>query len=145
MSTTYTKGDLIARLLLYGFLGFLAFTLAHSYCVIRNERVSTRLSVRLADGQHEIVVSLPSGRFQIQFTSEPNVSPAIKVPAQPVLPAQISTKIVRQDGSIIVEPTGKEYVTFSVRDQDVFRPLHLLVTIAKTNQCQIYMNIASGF
>jgi hypothetical protein len=67
------------------------------------------------------------------------------VPPQPVLPAQISTRIVRQDGTTVVERTQKEYVTFSVGDRDAFRPLHLSVTITKTNQCQIYMNVASGF
>jgi hypothetical protein len=101
--------------------------------------------MRLAEGEHEFVTSLPSGSFQIQFTPEPNVSPAIMVSAQPILPAQISTRIVRQDGSTIVEPTTKEYVTFAIQDRDAFQPLRLLVNIKKTNQCKIYMNVASGY
>jgi hypothetical protein len=101
--------------------------------------------MRLADGEHEVVVALPTGRFLMQFTLEPNVTPSIMVPPQPVLPARVSTRIERQDGTVIVEPTPKEYVSFSVADRDAFRPLRLVVNISKTNQCQIYMNIASGF
>jgi hypothetical protein len=145
MSATYTRGKLVARLLLYALLASLAFALVHGYQVIRKERVSTRLAVRLAEGENEIEVSLPSGHFQIHFTPEPNVSPAVIVSAQPVLPAQISTRIMRQDGSTIVEPTPREYVTFSIDERDAFRPLRLLVNITKTNQCKIYMNVASGF
>jgi hypothetical protein len=136
---------LIARCLLYVFLAFLVLTFIHSYRVFRTERVSTRFSLLLAGGPHELVVSLPSGRFQIQYTREPNVSPAIIVPPDPVLPAPISTSILRQDGSPVVQPTQKEYLTFAVVEADAFQPLRLLVSITETNECKIYMNIASGF
>ena len=145
MIASYNKGKLIARLLLYAFLLLLTLMLIHGYQVIRNERVSTRFSVRLAEGQHEIVASLPSGHFQIQFTPKANVSPPISVPPEPVLTAHVSTSILRQDGSTIVQPTQKEYLTFHIADRDAFRPLHLLVNIAKTNECTVYMNLASGF
>ena len=84
-------------------------------------------------------------RSQIQFTTEPNASPAIIVPGHPVLPAVISTRLARADGQFIVEPTSKEYVTFGIESTDAFRPQRLLVSITKTQECQIYMNLAPGF
>jgi hypothetical protein len=145
MSDSLTRGKLVARLLLYVFLTFLAAVFVHSYRVIRTERVSTRLSFRLAEGQHEVVASLPSGHFQVQFTQKPNVSPAVVVPPLPVLPAHISTIVLREDGTAVVQPTDKEYVTFSVADADAFRPLRFQFTVLKTNECTVYVNLASGF
>ena len=145
MSATYTKGRLIARFLLYALLAFVILQFVQCYRVIRNERVCTRFSIRLTEGEHEIVMSLPHGWFQIQFTSEPNVTPSIMVSPNPVLPARISTKILRKDGSAIVQPTQKEYIVFFIENRDEFRPHRLLVSITKTNQCQIYMNSSSGF
>lgn len=101
--------------------------------------------MRMSTGEHEIVVALPSGRYQIQFTAEPNVSPAAIVPGHPVLPAAIKTKLARSDGSFIVEPTTNEYVAFSIEDSDAFRPQRILVSITKTRDCQIYMGLAPGF
>jgi hypothetical protein len=145
MSDSFTRGKLAARLFLYVFVAFLALVFFHSYRVVRTERVSTRLALRLAEGQHEVVASLPSGRFQIQFTPKPNVSPAVVVPPVPVLPAHIATSVLREDGTAVVQPTDKEYVTFSVADADAFRPLRFQFTILKTNECTVYVNLASGF
>jgi hypothetical protein len=145
MSAPLTKAQLLSLLLICAFVALVALTFAHTHHAIRKERVCTRLSVQMAEGQHELVAALPSGRFQIQFTAKPNVSPGITVPPGPVLPAHISTSILRQDGSRILEPTQAEYVTFTVADGDAFRPLRLSVGVMKTNECTIYMNLASGF
>jgi len=101
--------------------------------------------MRMSTGEHEVVVALPSGRYQVQFTVEPNVSPAFIVQGHPVLPAVISTSLARADGEFIVEPTTKEYLTFVIESADAFRLQRLLVSITKTQECQIYMNLAPGF
>ena len=145
MSGPYTTGKLIARFLLYALLALLGVMAVQTYRIVRKERVATRFSVQLTDGQHEIVASLPSGHFQIQFTSKPTVSPSVIVSPEAVLPARITTTIQRQDGSVIVEPTQKEYLTFAVASADAYRPLRLSVGITSTNECKVYMNMASGF
>lgn len=145
MSMLHNKTKPIAGLLLCTFLALLAWLFLHTYGVIRTERVSTRLSAQLADGRHEFVASLPKGRFQIQFTSKPNVSAGVIVPPHPVLPAHISTRLLRQDGSVMIQPTEKEYITFEVPNADAYRPVRLLVDITKTNECTVYLNMASGF
>jgi hypothetical protein len=145
MSEPHNRGKLVVSLLLCGIVAVLAVSFLNGYRVIRTERVCTRLAAGLADGQHEFVAALPRGRFQIQFTSEPNVSPSMIVPPGAVLPAQISTRIRGPDGGDLVEPTSKEYLTFSVQDKDAFRPLRISVGVRKTNECTIYMNMASGF
>ena len=145
MSTPYLRGKIIFRVLLYSFVAVVVWSLLHTYLAVRTERVRTRLSVRMSAGDHEVVVALPSGSYQIQFTAEPNVSPAMIVPGHPVLPAVISTRLARADGQLIVEPTSKEYVTFRIEGADAFRPQRLLVSITKTQECQIYMNLAPGF
>lgn len=145
MSTASTASRIALRLLLYSFLALVIWSLLHTYLAIRTERVNTRLSMRMSTGEHEIVVALPSGRYQIQFAAEPNVSPAAIVPGHPVLPAAITTKLARSDGSFIVEPTTNEYVAFSIKDSDAFRPQRILVSITKTQDCQIYMDLAPGF
>lgn len=145
MSTSSTASKIALRVILYSFLAVVIWSLLHTYLAIRTERVNTRLSMRMSTGDHEVFVALPSGSYQIQFTAEPNVSPAVIVPGQAVLPATITTKLVRADGRFIVEPTTKEYVTFSIESSDAFRPQRLLVSIAKTQDCQVYMNLAPGF
>lgn len=145
VSTSGTASKIALRVLLYGFLAVVIWSLLHTYLAIRAERVNTRLSMRMSTGEHEVVVALPSGRYQIQFTAEPNVSPRVIVPGHRVLPAAITTKLVRADGGFIVEPTTKEYVTFSIEGSDVFRPQRLLVSITKTQDCQVYMSLAPGF
>lgn len=145
MSTSSTASKIALRVLLYSFLAVVIWSLLHTYLAIRAERVNTRLSMRMSTGEHEVVVALPSGRYQIQFTAEPNVSPAVIVPGHPVLPAEITTKLVRADGRFIVGPTTKEYVTFSIEGSDAFRPQRLLVSITKTQDCQVYMSLAPGF
>lgn len=131
--------------MLYSFLAVVMWSLLHTYRTIREVRVRARLSLLMPTGEHEIVVALPTGCYQIQFTAEPNVSPAIIVPGHPVLPAAITTKLARADGRFIVEPTTKEYVTFAIEGSDAFRPQRLLVSITKTQDCQIYMNLSPGF
>lgn len=101
--------------------------------------------MRLSTGDHEIIVALPAGRYQIQYTAEPNVSPTIIVPGHPALPAVISTQLERADGQVVVEPTSKEYFTFGIEGAEAFRKQRLLVSITKTQDCQIYMNLAPGF
>jgi len=145
VSTSSIASKIALRVLLYGFVAVVTWSLLHTYLVIRAERVNTRLSVRMSTGEHEVVVALPSGRYQIQFTAEPNVSPAVIVPGHPALPAAITTKLVRADCRFIVEPTTKEYVTFSIEHRDAFRPQRLLVSITKTQDCQVYMSLAPGF
>jgi hypothetical protein len=145
MSAFDSKGKPIGGILLCTFLALLAVIVLNTYRVIRTERVSTRLSAQLRDGQHEFVASLPSGHFQIQFTAKPNVGAGIIVPPKPVLPARISTRLLRQDGSVIVQPTEMEYVTFKVAAADAYRPLRLLVDVTRTNECTVYMNMACGF
>lgn len=133
------------RLLLYGFVAMVVWSLLHTYRVVRTERVNTRLNMHMASGEHEVVVAVPSGRYQIQFTSEPNVSPSIIVPARSILPALITTQVIRRDGGVIVAPTTKEHVTFAIEGSDAFRPQRLLVRITKTQECKIYMNLGPGF
>lgn len=145
MRTPNPKIQIILRVLLYAFLAVLAWSLLHTYLAVRTERVRTRLSMRMFEGDHEVVVALPSGRYQIQFSAEPNVSAVIIVPGHPVLPAVISTRLMRADGQFIVEPTSKEHLTFDVGSADAFRPQRLLVSIIKTQECQIYMSLAPGF
>jgi len=145
VSTTNTTCKIILRVLLYAFIAVLVWSLLHTYLVVRTERVRTRLSMHMSAGEHELVVALPSGRYQIQFTAEPNVSPAIIVHGSAILPAMIRTRLVRADGRFIVEPTTKEYLTFGIESADTFRPHRLLVSITKTQECQIYMNLAPGF
>ena len=145
VSTSSTTSKIALRVLLYSFLAVVIWSLLHTYLAIRSERVNTRLSMRMSTGEHEVVVALPSGHYQIQFTAKPNVSPAIIVPRHPVLPAAITTKLSRADGRFIVEPTTKEHVIFSINDSDAFRPHRLLVSITKTQDCQIYMSLAPGF
>jgi hypothetical protein len=146
MSAKSTTCKIVLRILLYTFLAVVVWGLLHAYHTIRTERVRTRLSMRMSEGEHEVVVSLPSGGFQIHFTAEPNVGPASVVYyGRHMLPAVITTRLARRDGSFIVEPTTKEYITFSMEGDDLFRPQRLLVSITKTQDCQIYMNLAPGF
>lgn len=140
-----TTGKIMLRLLFYGFLAIVVWSAGRTYLAVRTDRVNTRLSVRMTAGEHETVFSLPSGRYQIQFTDRPNASPAITVPPQHVLPAHIGTRIVRSDGSAILEPTTNEYVTFAIEGSDAFKPQRLLVSITETQECQIYMNLGPGF
>jgi hypothetical protein len=98
----------------FSFLAVVTWSIVHTYLAIRSERVRTRLSMRISDGEHEMVVALPSGQYQIQFTTGPNTSPAVMVPDHPVLPAVITTKLARADGRLILEPATGEYVTFSI-------------------------------
>src|SRR5436189_5034959 len=108
MSASSTPCKIIPRVLLYGFVAVIVWSLLHTYRTVRTERVNTRLSMHMAAGEHEDVVALPSGHYQIQFTSEPNVSPAIFIPAHSILPAVITTQLVRRDAGAIVVPTTEE-------------------------------------
>ena len=145
MSATSVKSKIILRLLLYAFLTLLAWSLLHTYLAVRTERVRTRLSMLMAAREHGVVCALPAGRYQIQFTPKPNVGPGIIVPAHPILPAHISTSLVRQNGELIKASTTDEYVVFTIEGSDAFRPQRLLVSITKTQDCLIYMNLGPGF
>jgi hypothetical protein len=139
-------GRIIIRALLLVFAAFVIWTLVSSYRSIRSERVNTRLSIGLADGEHDLIMSIPSGSYQVQFAPEANVSPVMSVSPQPVLPAHITTKIVRgSGGDFIVPPVTKEYFTFRILPADAFQPNHLHVTVSRDKPCNIYMNLSLGF
>lgn len=144
MNANHTKGKLISRSLLYCFLLCLAFILVHGYRVTRSEHLCTRFSAQLTDGQHEFVVALPAGGFHIQFTAEPNVSTMTIVHKEQQLPAaRISTSILRRDGSVLVRST-QEYLEFDVRLAEAYRPLRVLISVTRTNESKIYMNVGTG-
>lgn len=145
MSTSISASKAAVRLALYSLLAVVIWSLLHTYRAIRTERVNTRLSMRMSTGEHEVVVALPLGRYTIGFSAEPNVRAAGIVPGYPVLPAAITTKVVRADGRFILEPTTKEHVAFSIEGSDAFQPQRLLVSITKTQDCLVYMNLAPGF
>ena len=133
------------RVLLYGFLVGVVWSLAHTYVIIRNERVNTRLSVRMPDGEHEVVVALPAGRYLIHFTANPNVSVQIQRGGDRVVPGAITTKLVRADGGLIVKPTTMEAVSFLIEGDDVFKPVRILVSITKAQESTVYMNLGQVF
>jgi hypothetical protein len=133
------------RVLLYGFLVGVVWSLAHTYVIIRNERVNTRLSVRMPDGEHEVVVALPAGRYLIHFTANPNVSVQIQRGGDRVVPGAITTKLVRADGGLIVKPTTMEAVGFTIEGNDEFRPVRILVSITKAHESTVYMNLGQVF
>jgi hypothetical protein len=129
------------RVLLYGFLGWAVWSLAHAYVIVREERVNTRLSMRMSAGEHEVVVSLPAGRYLVHFTAKPNVGVGFHGRGNRVLPAAITTKVVRADGGLLVKPTTMEAASFSIEGDDVFKPQRLLVSIANAQDCTVYMNL----
>ncbi|RFC49108.1 MAG: hypothetical protein DVB22_002692 [Verrucomicrobia bacterium] len=133
------------RVLLYGFFGMVIWSLAHAYVMIRNERVNTRLSLRMPDGEHEVVVALPAGRYLIHFTASPNVSVQIQRGEERGLSAAITTKLVRADGGLIVKPTTVEAVSFLIEGDDVFKPVRILVSIPKAQESTVYMNLGQVF
>lgn len=133
------------RVLLYGFLVGVIWSLAHTYVIIRNERVNTRLSLRMPDGEHEVVVALPAGRYLIHFTANPNVSVQIQRGGDRVVPGAITTKLVRADGGLIVKPTTMEAVSFLIEGDDVFKPVRILVSITKAQESTVYMNLGQVF
>ena len=136
---------IVQRVLLYGFLVGVIWSLAHTYVIIRNERVNTRLSVRMPDGEHEVVVALPAGRYLIHFTANPNVSVQIQRGGDRVVPGAITTKLVRADGGLIVKPTTMEAVGFTIEGNDEFRPVRILVSITKAHESTVYMNLGQVF
>jgi hypothetical protein len=133
------------RVLLYGFFGWAVWSLAHAYVIVREERVNTRLSVRMPDGEHEVVVALPAGRYLIHFTANPNVGVGFSGSGDRVLPAAITTKVVRADGGLIVKPTTMEAVSFSIEGDDVFKPVRILVSITNAQESTVYMNLGPVF
>lgn len=136
---------IVQRVLLYGFLVGVIWSLAHAYVMIRNERVNTRLSLRMPDGEHEVVVALPAGRYLIHFTANPNVSVQIQRGEERGLSAAITTKLVRADGGLIVKPTTVEAVSFLIEGDDVFKPVRILVSIPKAQESTVYMNLGQVF
>ena len=136
---------IVQRVLLYGFFGWAVWSLAHTYVIIRNERVNTRLSVRMPDGEHEVVVALPAGRYLIHFTASPNVSVQIQRGGDRVVPGAITTKLVRADGGLIVKPTTVEAVSFLIEGNDEFKPVRILVNITKAQESTVYMNLGQVF
>jgi hypothetical protein len=136
---------IVQRVLLYGFLVGVIWSLAHTYVIIRNERVNTRLSLRMPDGEHEVVVALPAGRYLIHFTANPNVSVQIQRGGDRVVPGAITTKLVRADGGLIVKPTTMEAVGFTIEGNDEFRPVRILVSITKAHESTVYMNLGQVF
>lgn len=129
------------RVLLYGFFGWAVWSLAHAYVMVREERVNTRLSMRMSNGEHEVVVALPAGRYRIHFTANPNVGVGFSGGRDRVLPAAITTKVVRADGGLIVTPTTMEAVSFSIEGDDVFNPVRMLVSITMAQESTVYMNL----
>jgi hypothetical protein len=136
---------IVQRVLLYGFFGWAVWSLAHTYVIIRNERVNTRLSVRMSNGEHEVVVALPAGRYLIHFTTSPNVSVQIQRGGDRVVPGAITTKLVRGDGGLIVKPTTMEAVGFSIEGNDEFKPVRILVSFTKAQESTVYMNLGPVF
>lgn len=144
MSKKNIKVELMWKLLRYCFLLCMAFIIIDVYRVARKERICTRFSARLTANQNEFVVALPAGAFHVQFTAEPNITTLLMVSKEHLLPARISSSIVRPDGSPFITRTEEEFISFRVEPADAYRPLRLLVSITKTNQCDIYMNLGSG-
>ena len=133
------------RVLLYGFFGWAVWSLAHTYVIVREERVNTRLSMGMSAGEHEVVVSLPAGRYLIHFTAKPNVGVGFSGGGNRVLPVAITTKLVRADGGLIVKPTTVEAVSFLIEGDDVFKPVRILVSITKAQESTVYMNLGQVF
>jgi len=129
------------RVLLYGFFGWAVWSLAHAYVIVREERVNTRLSMRMANGEHEVVVSLPAGRYLVHFTANPNVGVGFSGGGDRVLPAAITTKVVRADGGLLVKPTTMEAASFLIEGDDVFKPVRILVSITNAQESTVYMNL----
>ena len=136
---------IVQRVLLYGFFGWAVWSLAHTYVIVREERVNTRLSTRMSNGEHEVVVALPAGRYLIHFTENPNVGVVFSGSGDRVLPAAITTKLVRADGGLIVKPTTMEAVGFTIEGNDEFRPVRILVSITNGQESTVYMNLGPVF
>ncbi len=135
---------LIRKLVTYCLLICMAYVIIYFHRSTLKARISTRLSARLAVNQNEFLLSLPAGAFHVQFTAEPNITTLLIVPKEHVLPARISSSILRADGSPFIARTEDEFISFRVEPGDAYRPLRLLVSITKTNQSDIYMNLGSG-
>lgn len=126
-------------------IAMICWTLGSVYLIARNERVNTRLSVRLGEGEHEIFAALPAGGYHISFTSTPNVSVVGSSSPVPRIPAKITTALLRADSDVaVLEPTHEEHMKFSIPKKDEFRPHRLRVTVARNQPCQIYMKLSPG-
>jgi hypothetical protein len=142
MNESSTSCKITRRLLFYGFVVVLVSSVLHWYLLVRKERVCTRLSMRMATGEHEVFAALPPGHYFIHFTSEPSVGVALFGSDHNLLPAVITAQLTRKDGSVIAGPSTREIVSFDIEDSDAFRPLRLLVNITKKEECTIYMDMA---
>jgi hypothetical protein len=139
MSALSSSSKITRRLLFYGFVILIVWMILNTYRLIRVERANTRVSMRMGTGEHEVFVALPSGSYYIHFTSEPiTFSHSI----HNILPALITTQLLRADGGVIAGPYNDERVWFKIEDGDAFRRLRLLVNITKKEECLIYMDLA---
>ena len=86
-----------SRLASLAFAAILIWAATDIYHVVRSDRVNTRLSVRLDGSDHESIAALPAGAYQIHFTDAPNVTPVVATSPAPLLPAQITTSVMRGD------------------------------------------------
>ena len=145
MSTISPVSKLLQRVLLYGLLALIAWMMIRAYLIVRTERIRTSITMHLSTGEHEIIVALPKGSYHIQFTADLKGATSGIIPPANVLPAQITTRLVREDGEPILKPTAAEYIAFSIPDADSFQPERLLVSISSTQACQVYMNLRAGF
>ena len=145
MNVNLTSRKIVALTVTCIFVASLVWMSLNTYLVIRQERVCTQVTVRLNGSDNEVFVTLPSGHFQIHFTAQPRIGPSRIIQPHPVLPAHITTSLTRSDGSAVFEPRSEEYFTFAIGERDAFRRLTLRVSSVRTQEGQIYMNLASGF
>jgi hypothetical protein len=143
MNTTSSASKIIVTALLCAFFAFIAAMLINAHLIARTDRIATYIQVMLATGEHEIVTALPKGMYTIRFTSDPKGGVSGVYPPANVLQAQISTRLLKETGEVLVGPTAAEHVTFRVSAADSFRPQKVLVSISGTQA--VYVTLKATF